>query len=229
MDGDKLLEEITHRIMKRKRTKTVSDAALAKELGITQPALANYRGKKVTARQVVNLMEKFAREAERQLVNDSVMPVVEFFPLKPKEMNQGKNWQIFSTNDNGGQSHPYLVGLRKILEQAHGIYVFHDSRGRAIYAGKAQKQPLWTEINKAFNRDRGEVQNLKRVDHPTSRIPYKTNDERQRQIKKSDVALHQIASYVSAYEVSDGLIGKFESLIVRSFANDLLNVRMENF
>jgi len=38
-----------------------------------------------------------------------------------------------------------------------------------------------------------------------------------------------INSYMSAYHVPDGLIGKFEALIVRSFANDLLNVKMENF
>ncbi|MCW2397965.1 hypothetical protein [Sphingobium sp. B2D3C] len=46
-------------------------------------------------------------------------------------------------------------------------------------------------------------------------------------IKKQAVALHHIASYASAYEVPDGLIGKFGALIVRSFTNDLLNVRME--
>jgi hypothetical protein len=33
----------------------------------------------------------------------------------------------------------------------------------------------------------------------------------------------------SAYEVATELIGKSEALIVRSFANDLLNVRMEKF
>jgi hypothetical protein len=34
---------------------------------------------------------------------------------------------------------------------------------------------------------------------------------------------------MSAYEIADELIGKPEALIVRSFANDLLNVRMERF
>ncbi len=228
MDGTALLDEIARRIMSRKGTNTITDAALAEELGVTQPALGNYRGKKVTPRQVVNLMEKMALEAEKRLVNQSIVPVVEFFQLSPTETNHGNTWLIFSTKDRNGGSHPYLEGLRKRLEKTHGIYIFHDSRGRAIYAGKAQRLPLWTELNNAFNRNRGEVQNIKRVTHPTNRIEYKGPDEKKRQIVKEPVALHHLANYVSAYQVPDGLIPKIEALIVRSFANDLLNVRMEN-
>lgn len=228
MDGTELLNEIARRIMSRKGTKTITDAALAKELGVTQPALGNYRGKEVTPRQVVNLMEKMALEAEKRLVNETVVPLVEFFQLNPAETSHGKTWQIFSTKDGNGGSHPYLAGLRERLENTHGIYIFHDSRGRAIYAGKAQRLSLWAEMNNAFNRDRGEVQNIKRVTHPTNRIEYKGPDEKKRRIVREPVALHHLANYMSAYQVPDGLIQKIESLIVRSFANDLLNVRMEN-
>ena len=42
------------------------------------------------------------------------------------------------------------------------------------------------------------------------------------------VQLHDIAAYVSAYHVADGLIERFEALVIRSFANDLLNVRMKS-
>jgi predicted transcriptional regulator len=229
MDGTKLLTEIANRIKKRKRTKTLTDAALAEELGVTQPALSNYKGKQLTPRQVVNLMEKFAKEARSRLIDEAVGPIVEFFDLKPVETKQGKSWQIFSTKDNNGGVHPYLVGLRERLERAHGIYVFHDSRGRAIYAGKARRLSLWVEMNKAFNRNRGEVQNIKRVVHPSNRVEYRGLEEKKRQIVKESVALHHIASYMSAYNVPESLIGKFEALILRSFANDLLNVRMENF
>ncbi|MNY83646.1 hypothetical protein D3C86_2265510 [compost metagenome] len=48
-----------------------------------------------------------------------------------------------------------------------------------------------------------------------------------KQIIKRAVPLHEIAAYVSVYEVADGMIGKVEALIVRAFANDLLNIRME--
>jgi hypothetical protein len=83
-------------------------------------------------------------------------------------------------------------------------------------------------MNLAFNRDRGEVQSIKRVDHPSSRVVYKEAEHGRRPIKKHSVALHELASYMSAYEVANDLIGKLEALIVRTFANDLLNVRMEN-
>jgi hypothetical protein len=82
-------------------------------------------------------------------------------------------------------------------------------------------------MNLAFNRDRGEVQSIKRVQHPSSRVPYKDAEDGKRKIKKQQIPLHEIASYMSAYEVADDLIGKLEALIVRTFANDLLNVRME--
>jgi hypothetical protein len=134
---------------------------------------------------------------------------------------------VFSEGPKSKGKHPYLEGLRKELESKHGIYVFHDSRGRAIYAGKAQKLSLWTEINNAFNRDRREVQSIKRVAHPQNKVQYKGHKEKARQIVRMNVPLHDIAAYFSAYAVPEPLIGKFEALIVRAFANDLLNVRME--
>ena len=160
MNGTELLKEFKRRIQARDHTTAVTDTALAKELGITQPALANYRGRDVTVRQMAGLMEKFAKQTEKRLIEETLVPLVEFLPFKP--VRQGRGWQIFSTMD-GADQHPYFTGLKNKLEESHGIYLFHDSRGRAIYAGKAQRQSLWTELNFAFNRDRGEVQSIKRV------------------------------------------------------------------
>jgi hypothetical protein len=155
----------------------------------------------ITVRQVVNLMEKASKAAENRLVEEAVVPLLEFFPInKPVQTAKG-NWHIFSPT-----SDTYLTGLKKCLEQAHGIYVFQDSSGRAIYAGKALRHPLWSEINQLFNKDRGEVQSIKRVEHPTNRAGYDGREERQ--IKKVPVALHEIARYVTAYKVSTGLITK---------------------
>jgi hypothetical protein len=109
------------------------------------------------------------------------------------------------------------------------VYLFFDSRGQAIYAGRARKQTLWKEVNLAFNRARGEVQKIKRVIHPKRSQEYKTSDEKARQIVGQAVSLHELAHYLSAYAVRDGLIDKVEAMLVRSFANDLLNIRMENF
>jgi hypothetical protein len=92
----------------------------------------------------------------------------------------------------------------------------------AAGVGKAQRLSTWAEMNSAFNRDRGEVQNIKRVNHLTSRIEYRGSQEKKRKIVKESVSLHDIACYLSAYEIPDSLIVKFEALIVRLFANDLL-------
>jgi hypothetical protein len=73
------------------------------------------------------------------------------------------------------------------------------------------------------------VQQIKRVDHPERRQEFRTSDEKRRQIRLRRVPLHDLAGYLSVYHVADGLIGKLESLLIRGFANDLLNVRMENF
>ena len=85
---------LARRITKRKGTKSITDSALAKELGVTQPALGNYRAKELTARQVVNLMESFGRAAELRLMDQTVVPLVEFFHLNPVETNQGRSWQL---------------------------------------------------------------------------------------------------------------------------------------
>jgi hypothetical protein len=229
MYGDDLLQEFERRIMKAKGTKSVTDSVLAKTLGVTQAQLANYRGKELTPRQVVNLVEKYSKAVERHLVDNTVVPIVEFLHIDRTESQRGARWEIFRCKDASSNEHPYFAGLRKSLESKHGLYIFHDSRGRAIYAGKAQRLSLWAEMNNAFNRDRGEVQSIKRVSHPKNGVEYRAPQEQRRQIFKQTTPLHDLASYCSAYEVPDQLIGKFEALIIRAFANDLVNVRMENF
>jgi hypothetical protein len=229
MNGTDLLNAISQRIANRRGTKSVTDAVLAREIGVTQATLALWRGKKLTTRQVINLMEKIEKRASKRSVAQAINPIIEFFYIDPVESRNDATWELFSASKGREDRHPYLDGLQKHLNTVHGIYVFYDSRGRAIYVGKAQRQTLWIEMNLAFNRDRGEVQNIKRVAHPTSKVAYKEKEDGRRTIKKQPVALHAIASYMSAYEIADDLIGKLEALIVRSFANDLLNVRMESF
>src|SRR5690606_25500746 len=76
MRGDDLLKEFERRIMKQKNTKSVSDAVLAATIGVTQPQLSNYRGKKLTPRQIVNLVEKYSKATERRFVDSTVVPIV---------------------------------------------------------------------------------------------------------------------------------------------------------
>ena len=225
MDGTILITELTKRLDERGENGKISDTVLARYLGITPATLASFKGKELTARQICNVIDSYAQARVAELVDKSVEPIIEFLQLVPCQTTTRKSWQLFSTLRNG-KPNRYLKALRERLEGSHGIYVFHDSRGRAMYVGKAQQLTLWTEMNNAFNRDRKEVQNIKRVTHPISQGGYAA---RERQIVKRPVALHAMASYVSAYEVPDELISKFEALLVRSFANDLSNVRMEHF
>ena len=158
----------------------------------------------------------------------AIRPVVEFFPIQRCRSTHGANFEIFGVGSKNDK-HPYLDGLRDELERHHGVYIFFDSRGQAIYAGKARKQRLWKEIKNAFNRQRGDVQTIKRVKHPSRKQPYKTTAEKARQIVDHAVPLHELAAYISAYRVVDGMVNSVEAMLVRSFANDLLNVRMEQF
>lgn len=229
MTGEELLNEISRRIKGRLKVKSINDARLAKEIGVTQPTLNMWRSReKLTPKQIMAIIDRFEKNVERRTIADSITPIIEFFYLDRIESKRGANWELFS-DAKDGKKHPYLSELKKTLRASHGVYIFHDSRGRAIYVGKAVRQDLWKEMNLAFNRDRGAVQKIKRVNHPSIHVQFKGEDEGRRRIENELIALHEIASYVSVYKVSEGLISKLEALLVRSFANDLLNIRMENF
>ena len=228
MNGAEFIEGVKRKLADT-GVENPTDRKIADHLGITLQALRNWRGRKeVTARQMVGLLFRTEKRAVEKAQQQALRPIVEFFKLNPSDSKGGVKAEIFSVRDDGGKDHPYLRGLRDELEAHHGIYIFHDSRGRALYVGKARRMNLWREIKSAYNRDRS-VQKILRVKHPERRHKFRTSDEKQRQIRPQTVPLHDLAAYLSAYHVSDELIGELESLLVRSFANDLLNVRMENF
>lgn len=206
-----------------------TERQLATRLGVTVQGLSLWRSRtSVTSRQMVGLISKIEAQTVHRTEANAIQPIVEFLRLAPRISRGGVNTDIFRTKDDDGKSHPYLTGLRRELVAHHGIYIFHDSRGRALYAGKARKQKLWKEINLVYNRERT-VQTIKRVDHPTRRQDFATSDELRRQIRERSVLLHEMSAYISAYKVADGLINELESLLIRGFPNDLLNARMERF
>ena len=209
----------------KKKFRTSTDKALANRLGVSGQAIHNWKKRReVTGRQIAALFAKAATATIRAVESDAIRPVVEFYRINKCLSKQGKKYELFEVG-----KHPYLEGVREELKRHHGVYVFFDSRGQAIYVGMARRQRLWTEITAAFNRKRGDVQTIKRVSHPVRRQDYRTSDEKMRQIKDVVVPLHELASYFSAYRVTDGLIDEVEALLVRSFANDLLNSKMERF
>lgn len=212
----------------KKRFKVSTDVSLANSLGITAQAIQNWKNyKTVTVRQLAGLVNNARKAGASHLQATGIRPLVEFFHIDRCKSKLGANYELFSTKENG-IIHPYLDGLRKELEKHKGVYVFFDSRGQAIYTGKARRN-LWKEMNLAFNRERGEVQKIKRVNHPTRKQIYRTSDEKARQIADYVVPLYELASYFSAYQIADGLINEVEAMLIRSFANDLLNKKMERF
>lgn len=207
------------------RLGTTSDSALARALGISGTALRNWNLRKsgLTPRSLAAALVKFQQAAARHAEDDAIRPIVEFMPLNAVGSSRGVKYELFP--HKGSAVGGYHVAVKERLARAHGVYIFYDSRGRALYVGKAQGQYLWNEMKSAFNRSR-ETQKVYRVDHPTTRGGSRLGDRR---LRIAQLQLSDLAAFVSAYEVSPGMIPRLEALLVRGFANDLLNKRMERF
>jgi DNA-binding XRE family transcriptional regulator len=215
-----LLEALTRKL------NAPTQAELARALGVTVQTLLNWRNRDedLSPMQVASAIAKSREAAVERAQLETIRPVVEFYAVQRKE-TRGGNSQVF----NGDATDTlYAQGLRAALEESHGIYIFYDSRGHSIYVGKAQEQSLWKEMNLAFNRER-EVQKVALVHHPDRNQEFKPGYEKLRQPKDTQLELCDMAAYFSAYRVDDGMIEDLEALLVRGFANDLLNVRMETF
>lgn len=222
VDGKTLIGDL------KKKFNVTTDKQLSLHIGLTVAVIRSWKNQdNITTRQFSNLIAESIKCGEKKAETGAIRPIVEFFELDKCESKGGARFEIFNVIMNGSV-HTYLKGLRTELEANHGVYVFFDSRGHAIYAGKARKLSLWTEMTSAFNRSRS-LQTIKRVNHPARNVPYKTSEEKSRQIVSKSVAIHEIAAYFSAYKVADGMVDELEAMLVRSFANDLLNIRMERF
>ena len=155
---------------------------------------------------------------------DIIWPIVEFYEITACQAKGGVSWQIFDTSD---ASNKYFQELNNELDGAKGIYFFYDFRGQALYVGKTKKS-LWMEMNLAFNGEH--VQKIKLTHHPKNggfEPAYIYN--KLKQPKPTEVYLYHLAHYFSAYQIIDGMIDDVEALLIRGFANDLLNIKMERF
>lgn len=211
MTGEELFQ-VLRKAMQTKTDKTVSDGAIAQLLDMHQSRLSQLKTKELTAKQVGLMISGARKFGYQQAERDAIRPIVEFLPLGKARSKQGARWEMFST---GSATHPntYLKGLRAELERAKGIYVFHDTRGRALYAGKAVKVTLWAEMTNAFNRAR-EVQKVRLVAHPAKSKRFSPDDGK-RKILPTALQLHDMARYVSAYQVAPGFISRFEAILLR--------------
>jgi len=231
MRGDDLVEALRQKLSRLNPETKITDKLLADFLGTTPTNLKYHwtHRESLSPLQVANLVVTAMAAARKDAHDFTLRPIVEFFPLVSKVSARSKKVLLFDAKEEGNKPQLYLQGLRRELDSHHGIYVFYDSRGSALYAGKAKRLSLWVEMIGAFNRKRPVSQSLYRVRHPQGHKDYKTSDEQERQIRRVGVPLHELAAYFSAYEVPDAMIDSLEALLVRGFANDLLNVRMEKF
>jgi transposase len=210
-----------------RKLETTSQNELARVLGISVNTLSNWKrqDEDLSPQQVAAALAKSRTAAVSRAQLETIQPIVEFYRIDKCLTKREKSWQIF---DTGSDATLYAHGLKEELEACSGIYIFYDSRGRALYVGKAKDQSLWKEMNLAFNRKR-EVQKIALVQHPERNQEFKPGYEKLRQPKDTLLELSDLAAYFSAYYVDDGMINDLEALMVRGFANDLLNVRMETF
>lgn len=210
--------------LKRKLGVT-TQAELAAELGLSNNTLSNWnsRDKDLTADQIASALVKAREAAVTDTQFHTIKPIVEFFPIQATYTKRQAGYEII-----GKSTSELNKGLFEALSKDSGIYIFYDSRGQALYAGKAKAQSLWKEMNSAFNRDRA-VQTFKLVPHQTESETFSPAHETSRQHKPTQLKLHQLAGYFSAYKVDAGMIDDLEALLVRGFANDLLNIKMERF
>jgi len=214
----------------KKKLRLKTDKDLSEKLGMSFPSVQAWKRRPaVTSRQLAELVFRANRAGADNLQKRAIQPIVEFFEIEGADSKQKAGYEIFDVKELDGKVHPYRSGLKAQLLDHRGVYVFFDSRGQAIYTGKARRQSLWKEINLAYNRKRGDVQKIKRVKHPSRKQEFRTTDEKARQIVEYAVPLYELAAYFSAYQVVDGMINDLEAMLVRSFANDLLNIRMERF
>jgi hypothetical protein len=211
----------------KRRLGLETNRALARALGMSEVALFHWMTlkKPLTPRRVANAIYKARQSAIKQSQLLTIRPIVELFPLDTVESSSGLKFELFPTARGGTRLNKEL---REQLSKSHGIYIFYDSRGRAMYVGKAKKQSLWTELKFAFNRDRT-TQKVFRVKHPTRSQAFSPAFKTARQPRATQLSIGDFAAFVSVYEVDGGMVDDLEALLVRGFANDLLNRKMERF
>jgi len=209
----------------KKKFKCSSDKELADCLGITSVTISNWRSKgaNITPTQIANLIYRSTVKCEREARLFSIKPIVEYYPIEASESARGVNWEVFDSRSEGNGK---FKKLRDVLSKAIGIYVFYDSQCKALYVGKAKDQNLWREMNNAFNRDR-ETQKIYTVNHPSIGQNFIPAYIKLRQPVKTHLQLSDLACYFSAYEVHRDFIENIEAMLIRAFANTVLNVSME--
>lgn len=220
MNAKILLEKL------KKKFQLNSDKELAEKSGINPNTISQWKTKPegLNETMIANLIYKAVDRGGDIALQNGILPIVEFYPVEHAESRQGAKWEILPTNKN---ENPYQHQIRRTLMDAKGIYLFYNSAGKVLYAGKTLKQDLWKEMNDAFNRNRA-AQTAYFVNHP-QKGNFLPAHEKQKRLTLNKVYLHDIAYFFSAYKVHPALISNLEAFLIRALPNDLSNTRMESF
>jgi hypothetical protein len=225
MNGNEMIEKLREKFKLNK-----TDTSVATFLGMKQTSLQNWKNSSsITTTQMANLSQKIFEAGQREMLKKLIMPIVEFYPITQSNSKTGAHQEVLDTKTNNQHKK-----IKNWLEQNNGIYIFYGSDGCALYVGKTNSVngSLWKRMNESYNTNKSKnVQLIFRVAHPAKNVEiYPAHEDKgYRQIKKQNVPLWELASYFSAYSVADSAIDLVEALLVRSFPNDLKNVKMENF
>lgn len=207
-----------------------TDASLATFLGVQPTSLQNWKhAQEITPTQMANISKKIYEAGKRDLLKSLIRPIVEFYPITQANARGGVNQEVLNSKINSQHKK-----IRQWLEKENGIYIFYSSEGCALYVGKtnSKNRSLWKRMNESYNTVKEKnVQSIYRVAHPEKNVEIFPAFETKgyKQIRKQNVPLYELAEYFSAYAVEESAISLVEALLVRSFPNDLKNLKMENF
>lgn len=177
-----------------------SQAEISKYLGIQQTQLSYYQNSnQAGAKALKGMIQSYHRFKITDLIKKVISPILEFKKIKPTKFSS--KYILLPTEHNKD-------ALKELLEKKLGIYLFYNSQGKNIYIGKTEKD-LYAEITQQLGR--------------TIEI-YGEN------LKRTKVQQGEITSFITAYEIRPkSLIKDIEALLIRSYANDNTNLKMENF
>lgn len=219
MDYEKFIEAL------RKEMDVKSQRELAFKLGVDETMLSRKKQTGISEQALAKILVKASHAAATHARREMIKPLVEFYPITCVNSLGETKYEFLPFKDHH-EATVFQKGLRKQLQQACGIYIFYDSRGSALYVGKTKKN-LWDEMKDAYNRER-DLQMIRRVSFPDFK-EFKPAYDQERKLGGELVTLAHLASYFSAYEIDNEMIDEIEALLIRGFANNVLNKKMETF
>lgn len=177
---------------------SVSQSEMAEALGVSTMTINNWVNGKTTPNKTnLSKIIVFFRE---HAASSLIRPILEFTPIAP--VRAGKQW-------NFSASTAQIARIKKVTKKIHGIYVFYDSSGKAVYLGKTENC-LYTESK----------QRLKAQPFVPIYVPAKP--------RYGEVA--ERACFVSYYQVAiTSAVKNIESFMLRAFTNDLQNRNSGHF